>query len=269
MLTRYSPVRHCPQSEASFRLILVRLACVKHAASVRPEPGSNSLKNISFLSLVQSGFESLLIDFRRLIRPNYSLFIFQLARCPGVLPPADSFIMISPALFSVKLFLQIFLSLYQPDFQWFGVIIFGFQSTRSTRLPRRFNVGIVYHSPIVPSSVFLLFAKNENPCSKPFSVHSNMSFRIVWKGYICSIFRLKRHNLLTLSAHWFLTSVCGASATHISRSVGMLHPYFRLDSTWSFIFFIVHNDKIYSSPAIVDYGEQFLEIYFTDEDSPI
>ena len=25
--------------------ILVRLACVKHAASVRPEPGSNSLKN--------------------------------------------------------------------------------------------------------------------------------------------------------------------------------------------------------------------------------
>ena len=36
--TRYSPVRHCPHP----KVILVRLACVKHAASVRSEPGSNS-----------------------------------------------------------------------------------------------------------------------------------------------------------------------------------------------------------------------------------
>ena len=34
--TRYSPVRHCRVTPA------VRLACVKHAASVRSEPGSNS-----------------------------------------------------------------------------------------------------------------------------------------------------------------------------------------------------------------------------------
>ena len=34
--TRYSPVRHCWVTPA------VRLACVKHAASVRSEPGSNS-----------------------------------------------------------------------------------------------------------------------------------------------------------------------------------------------------------------------------------
>ena len=38
--TRYSPVRHslCPLAISKS----VRLACVKHAASVHPEPGSNS-----------------------------------------------------------------------------------------------------------------------------------------------------------------------------------------------------------------------------------
>ena len=43
--TRYSPVRHSVNS-ASIRKLpqnrFVRLACVKHAASVHPEPGSNS-----------------------------------------------------------------------------------------------------------------------------------------------------------------------------------------------------------------------------------
>ncbi len=41
LLTRYSPVRHCnlgPRTQ-----ITVRLECVMHAASVHPEPGSNSL----------------------------------------------------------------------------------------------------------------------------------------------------------------------------------------------------------------------------------
>ena len=37
--TRYSPVRHSTHGRSRFR---VRLACVKHAASVRSEPGSNS-----------------------------------------------------------------------------------------------------------------------------------------------------------------------------------------------------------------------------------
>ena len=37
----------------------VRLACVRHAASVRPEPGSNSLKNgiVSSFRMTQSFFE--------------------------------------------------------------------------------------------------------------------------------------------------------------------------------------------------------------------
>ena len=38
-LTCYSPVRRFTHSRRSF---LARLACVRHAASVRPEPGSNS-----------------------------------------------------------------------------------------------------------------------------------------------------------------------------------------------------------------------------------
>jgi hypothetical protein len=37
--TCYSPVRHYTHSRRNF---LVRLACIKHAASVRSEPGSNS-----------------------------------------------------------------------------------------------------------------------------------------------------------------------------------------------------------------------------------
>ena len=37
--TCYSPVRHCTQARKPF---LVRLACVRHAASVDSEPGSNS-----------------------------------------------------------------------------------------------------------------------------------------------------------------------------------------------------------------------------------
>ena len=44
LLTCYSPVRHS-STPASWGFT-VRLACVKHAASVRPEPGSNSPKKL-------------------------------------------------------------------------------------------------------------------------------------------------------------------------------------------------------------------------------
>ena len=40
--TRYSPVRHSHAQSLGFMHMLVRLACVRHAASVHPEPGSNS-----------------------------------------------------------------------------------------------------------------------------------------------------------------------------------------------------------------------------------
>ncbi len=41
-LTCYAPVRHCPRSVLTNQTVLVRLACIKRAANVRPEPGSNS-----------------------------------------------------------------------------------------------------------------------------------------------------------------------------------------------------------------------------------
>ena len=47
LLTRYSPVRHSVISlppRRTSQKCFVRLECVKHAASVHPEPGSNSLK---------------------------------------------------------------------------------------------------------------------------------------------------------------------------------------------------------------------------------
>ena len=42
MLTRYSPVRHSVDLSIATNINLVRLACLRHAASVRPEPESNS-----------------------------------------------------------------------------------------------------------------------------------------------------------------------------------------------------------------------------------
>jgi hypothetical protein len=52
--TRYAPVRHSSATIAS--TVTVRLACIKPAASVHPEPGSNSpfylmLFELSFFSL--------------------------------------------------------------------------------------------------------------------------------------------------------------------------------------------------------------------------
>ena len=40
--TRYAPLRHCPPARIATHGILVRLACLIHAASVRSEPESNS-----------------------------------------------------------------------------------------------------------------------------------------------------------------------------------------------------------------------------------
>ena len=47
--TRYSPVRHSTRGRSPFR---VRLACVKHAASVQSEPESNSPVQICSRSLL-------------------------------------------------------------------------------------------------------------------------------------------------------------------------------------------------------------------------
>ena len=64
LLTRYSPVRHSVNSTSIRKLPqnrFVRLACVRHAASVHPEPGSNShvivcfqVQNLAWLILNRS-----------------------------------------------------------------------------------------------------------------------------------------------------------------------------------------------------------------------
>ena len=56
LLTRYAPFRRSPPTGIATRRAAPRLACVKPAASVHPEPGSNSSLYIS-ISLSLSGLE--------------------------------------------------------------------------------------------------------------------------------------------------------------------------------------------------------------------
>ena len=79
LLTCYSPVRHCSRGASS--PFTVRLACVRRAASVRPEPGSNSLK---FVLNRPSGRFNLLyinasVNFSTLLfaYPEFSFLIFR------------------------------------------------------------------------------------------------------------------------------------------------------------------------------------------------
>ena len=86
--TCYSPVRRSPAAKASFRPAAPRLACVKPAASVHPEPGSNSpllvyLIDISF-SFCLSSTPVRLIYWTRLIDgklPFDVLFPLSLSCC--------------------------------------------------------------------------------------------------------------------------------------------------------------------------------------------
>ena len=59
--TCYSPVRRSPPGEASFPRAAPRLACVKPAASVHPEPGSNSPLYILFSFFSECLSEALLL----------------------------------------------------------------------------------------------------------------------------------------------------------------------------------------------------------------
>ena len=52
LVTCYSPVRHYTQGLLPF---LVRLACVRHAASVDSEPGSNSRLKLSDIDITDGG----------------------------------------------------------------------------------------------------------------------------------------------------------------------------------------------------------------------
>ena len=62
--TRYSPVRHSTQDRSPFR---VRLACVRHAASVDSEPGSNSQVKVIVLRRALRLVVGHLLNQRRLL----------------------------------------------------------------------------------------------------------------------------------------------------------------------------------------------------------
>ena len=65
----YSPVRHSPPKWC------VRLACIRHAASVHPEPGSNS--PLSYVKTLSSLLSSLLILFEfRYLETLFSIDVF-------------------------------------------------------------------------------------------------------------------------------------------------------------------------------------------------
>ena len=89
----YSPVRH------SIPKYCVRLACIRHAASVHPEPGSNSPLSFYLLDnfcLLDSFFLSLFDVF---------LFSFQ---CPFLMPSLECSLIISSSITFVKSFFYFF-----------------------------------------------------------------------------------------------------------------------------------------------------------------
>ena len=81
VVTCYSPDRHCTQGLLPF---LVRLACVRHAASVDSEPGSNShLKPEPVLvdrRPPPAEAKALSCEYVQTFGPNISYFISRLAR---------------------------------------------------------------------------------------------------------------------------------------------------------------------------------------------
>ena len=89
LLTRYSPVRHSVISlppRRTSKKCFVRLECVKHAASVHPEPGSNSLKkfvqdqNLAWLIFYPVLF-TLVLFFKNYILLNFQGYVtVQLSR---------------------------------------------------------------------------------------------------------------------------------------------------------------------------------------------
>ena len=71
--TRYSPVRHSTRDRSPF---LVRLACVKHAASVQSEPGSNSpVKYLNKSRKTRYSSTEILISFYKTPRSRSSGFL--------------------------------------------------------------------------------------------------------------------------------------------------------------------------------------------------
>ena len=76
LLTR-PPLIHPSVGRSLRQNFIVRLACVKHAASVRPEPGSNSLKIISKHPMVFKPFLELNRSFRHSLTNFLKHFVYR------------------------------------------------------------------------------------------------------------------------------------------------------------------------------------------------
>ena len=132
LLTRYSPVRHWSDP----KVVTVRLECVMHAASVHPEPGSNSQTNcISSAVAVRFLSELFILAFFTFLELcslwfwqilySHLLFCFVLLSSVVQLssfnraPFCERLSIISLSFHFVKYFLKISLKIFWPAFEWF------------------------------------------------------------------------------------------------------------------------------------------------------
>ena len=110
----YSPVRHSMPKHC------VRLACIRHAASVHPEPGSNSPLSFSIfrqfhvfltLSFFLSLLTCLLFSFQCSCRPLSRVLIYNIIYS-SPLQPFFSFFFVFLSLFFLKFYFLLILSMF-------------------------------------------------------------------------------------------------------------------------------------------------------------
>ena len=84
LLTCYAPLRRSPPSCIATTVAAPRLACVKPAASVHPEPGSNSSLYIIFISFADPRLASLNFEFIKFRNCSFANFHLLLVFCLSV-----------------------------------------------------------------------------------------------------------------------------------------------------------------------------------------
>ena len=138
LLTRYSPVRHWSYP----KVITVRLECVMHAASVHPEPGSNS-QTIVCLPLSRSDpvwaiYSSFLYFFRVVFSLVLTDFVFALANFALYF-----FLLLFNCQASIAHLLCVSLSIISHLFSLVNTFFKSFLKIFSTRLLRCFMVAFL------------------------------------------------------------------------------------------------------------------------------
>ena len=153
--TRYSPVRDSLVTLEQVRCYqCVPLACIRHAASVRPEPGSNS--HVKFeLSLFSASLTDLLLFWQvnSLTRTSWLLSLFSSQRSSS--PLKDSFFILANTHSLVNRFLlKIFIAWKFPNCQVKCTSCYPIPSWRGARL---FGLAQTGFSPFDSWVVFLVF----------------------------------------------------------------------------------------------------------------